>query len=138
MCKSIANQTTDWLTCKKQANQRPTWFPIDLNFQLTYVSNDEHWTYACTWSDSKSLRNGCETIVVLQICSKKEQNGGSCYCEDFITTWHENLNWTNLDTKQLFLQKAWLECDQIWVAYFFYKLFFVAVWPSSTWFCWQP
>ena len=73
--------------------------------------------------DSKSLRNGCKIIVVQQICSKNEQNGGSCYCEDFITTWHENLNWTNLDTKQLFLQKAWLECDQIWVAYFFTNLF---------------
>ena len=130
-----------WLVDLQKTSQSEAYLVsnrLKFSIDLCYVSNDGHWTYACTWSDSKSLRNGCKIIVVLQICSKKEQNGGSCYCEDFITTWHENLNWTNLDTKQLFLQKAWLECDQIWVAYFFYKLFFVAVWPSSTWFCWQP
>ena len=111
-----------WLVDLQKANQSEAclvsnWltFSIDLCFQW--------WTYACTWSNSKSLRNGCKIIVVLQICSKNEQNGGSCYSEDFITTWHENLNWTNLDTKQLFLQKAWLECDQIWVAYFLQTFF---------------
>ena len=43
MCKSIANQTTDWLTCKKQTNQRPCMvsnsitFSIELCFQRTYA-----------------------------------------------------------------------------------------------------
>ena len=71
-----------------------------------------------------SLRNGCKIIVVQQICSKNEQNGGSCYCLwgfYYYVTWKLKLDqsWhtTTLFTKSL--TGMWPDLGGI----FFYKLF---------------
>ena len=134
MCKSIANQTTDWLTCKKQTNHRPCMVSTSITFSIELCFQ---WTYACTWSGSESLRNGCKILLFYKSAQKwAERRQLFLWGFYYYVTWKLKLDqsWhtTTLFTKSL--TGMWPDLGGI----FFLQTFFVAVWPSSTWFCWQP